>query len=206
MTKNTHLAVGVAVTTMVLMPKELSSMAMCICGSAIGSVISDVDVSSSKPRKTLNKLISFSITAIAILVMLELVLKMPIYNMIESQTNAYRILLGYVTFLLLSIYGTTTKHRTYTHSIIGLISFTGVVWIAMPPLAIPFGIGMVSHIMLDMLNTKKVRLLYPMKNGGIALKLCLADGKANKVIGITGTLIVVAELILFIVQKVHVIH
>ena len=206
MTKNTHLAVGVAVTTMVLMPKELSEIAMCICGSAIGSVISDVDVSSSKPRKTLNKLISFSITAIAILVMLELVLKIPIYNMIESQTNAYRILLGYTTFLLLSIYGTTTKHRTYTHSIIGLISFTGVVWIAMPPLAIPFGIGMISHIMLDMLNTKKVRLLYPMKNGGIALKLCLADSKANKVIGITGTLIVVAELILFIVQKVHVIH
>lgn len=201
MKKNTHLAVGVAVSTMVLMPKELQSMAMCICGSAIGSVISDVDVASSRPRKTLNKLVSFSIAVIAILVMLEQAFKIPIYHIIESQTNIYRIILGYVTFLLLSIYGTMTKHRTYTHSIIGLISFTGVAWVVLPSLAIPFCIGMISHILLDTLNNKKIHLLYPSKKGGIAFKLCSADGKANSIICIIGTLIVVCELVIFVFFK-----
>lgn len=203
MTKNTHLATGVALTTALMMPNDMHSLVVCICGAAIGSTIPDVDVASSKPRKELNTIVSISVTAIAILIMLEMIFKIGIYQLIESQAGLYRSILGFVTFLLLSIFGTTTKHRTFTHSIIGLITFTGATWVFLPSIALPFCFGMISHIMLDMLNTKKVRLLFPNIKFGIAFKLCHADGRANMLIGIISTLIFIAELIIFSIVRLH---
>ena len=198
MTKNTHLATGVAIATAILMPRDIHSLAVCICGSAIGSTISDIDVASSKPRKELRTIVGISVAVITALIVLEFFLKIGIYSMIESQTSILKALLGFVLFLLLSVYGSTTKHRTYTHSVIGVISLTGAVWVFYPPLAFPFCLGIISHIALDILNTKKVRLLYPYTKFGVALKLCHAEGKANTTIGIISTLIFSAELIIFV--------
>jgi len=205
MTKNTHLATGVALATAIIMPSDMRSLAVCICGAAIGSTISDVDVASSKPRKELNTIVGISVTAIAILIMLEVIFKIGIYQLIESQTGLYRTLLGFVTFLLLSIYGTTTKHRSYTHSVIGIMTFTGAICIILPSMALSFCLGMISHVLLDILNTKKVKVLYPYKKFGIALKLCHSDGKANMLIGIISTLVFVIELVIYALLKMHLI-
>lgn len=206
MTKNTHLATGLAISTAVLMPNNLHSLAVCITGAAIGSTISDIDVASSKPRKELNTIVSISVIAITALIVLEFALKIGIYKMLESQADLYRVILGFVIFLLLSIYGTTTKHRSYTHSLIGLVSFSGAIGIMFPKMIFPFSLGFISHILLDIFNTKKVRLLYPNKKFGIALKLCHSDGKANTVICTVSTIIFTVELILFLLFKMNLIH
>ena len=205
MTKNTHLAAGVALSIAMIMPNELQSLAVCICGAAVGSTIPDVDVASSKPRKELSTIVGFSVAMVTALVVLENVLNIGLFQMIESHTALYRIILGYVTFILLCVFGTTTKHRTYTHSIVGLISFTGAMWVLFPDMTFPFFIGMLSHIWLDLLNTKKVRVLYPIKKFGIAFKLCHAEGKANKTICIISTLVIVVELIIFALNLMNVI-
>lgn len=202
MTKETHVATGLAISTAVLMPNSLYTLGVCICGAAIGSAIPDIDIAASKPRKELNTIVCLSVFTITALVILEFAFKIGIYQMVESQAGLYRVVLGFVTFLLLSIYGTTTKHRSYTHSLLGVVSFSGAMWIMSPSMALPFCLGFVSHILLDMLNTKKVRILYPNTKYGIAFKLCHSVGKANTTICIISTVIFVSELILLLIFRI----
>ena len=202
MTKNTHLAAGVAISTAILMPHDIQSLTMCICGAAIGSTISDIDVASSKPRKELNTIVGISIAVITVLIVLEYSFNIGIYSLIESEPSAYRAFLGFTLFLFLSLYGSTTAHRSFTHSLVGLITFTGAAWFICPFMAPPFCIGMISHIVLDMLNAKKVQLLYPYKKFGIALKLCRSDGNVNASINIVSTLILIVELVVFAILHV----
>lgn len=197
MTKDTHLATGLALSTALLMPHNFHSFVYCMCGAAIGSTISDIDVGSSKPRKELNKIIAISIGSFVSLLIIDYIFKINIFSIIQSQEHFYQFCFGFVTFLALSIYGSTTNHRSFTHSIIGLIAFTGAAWITYSALALPFLIGMISHILLDTLNTKKVRLLYPSKKGGVAFKLCHSDGKVDKFIQLIATLILIAEILIF---------
>lgn len=203
MTKNTHLATGIAVSIIALMPNDIKSLAVCICGAAIGGTISDIDVASSKPRKELNTIVGISVISIAILIALEAFFHVGIYMMLESQTEIYRVILGIVTLLLLSIYGSTTKHRTYTHSIVGVLTFSGAIWLIFPEISMPFAVAMISHIVLDLFNKKNIKILYPMKKPSVSLKLCKADGRANKAICAVSTVVVVVEILLFIINTVH---
>lgn len=55
----------------------------------------------------------------------------------------------------------------------------------------PFFIGMVSHLVLDLLNRRPLRLLYPLR-GGWCLGLCWADGRVDRLLrtmGLLGTVL-----------------
>lgn len=53
MTGKTHLSVGTAATVCVTQPQTLSSLLLCLGTAAIGSVISDIDVTTSESREQL---------------------------------------------------------------------------------------------------------------------------------------------------------
>jgi len=48
------------------------------------------------------------------------------------------------------------------------------------PLTIAFAIGFLSHVFLDLLNKKRVQLLYPSMVGNVCLGLCYANRIANR--------------------------
>ena len=50
MTGKTHLSVGTAAAVCVTQPQNLSSLLLCLGTAAIGSVISDIDVTTSESR------------------------------------------------------------------------------------------------------------------------------------------------------------
>ena len=62
MTGKTHWAVGTAAALCVARPTELREWVLCVSAAAVGSVISDIDVTTSDSRETLNR-----ITAVAVL-------------------------------------------------------------------------------------------------------------------------------------------
>lgn len=169
-----------------------------MASASIGSVISDIDVSTSKSRKELNKILVISVTAICICVLLESILHIGILDMIQNQSNITRILLGFMMMLLICCFGVNTPHRTFTHSLVGVIALTGTVFVMLPEATIPFAISMLSHIFLDFFNTKKVQFFYPLKKPRICFKLCKASSPANRIIFVISTIIVVIEIILFI--------
>ncbi|MCC8103522.1 MAG: metal-dependent hydrolase [Clostridiales bacterium] len=55
--------------------------------------------------------------------------------------------------------------------------------------------GCLSHLLLDCLNKKPVRLLYPIKTG-FCMRLCYADGAANKVLLWVGVLLTFCGFVL----------
>lgn len=82
------------------------------------------------------------------------------------------------------------------HSFTALVILTIIVDFIFHDATLPFAIGMLSHILLDLLNMKKVQLFYPLKNK-FGLKLCSANGTVNTVIFISSISIFIFELMIF---------
>lgn len=68
---------------------------------------------------------------------------------------------GALLFVIACIVGYNTPHRTFTYRLIGLICFT-VPFIMMTNITLGFwfGVGMLSHQVMGMLNKKKITWLY----------------------------------------------
>jgi inner membrane protein len=94
---------------------------------------------------------------------------------------------GVLAFLALSVIGAHTTHRSFTHSLLGLVLFAGALWLVCALVVPAFVVGFVSHIALDVLNKTPVRILFPARRG-FCLGLCRADGAANEVLLVAGIL------------------
>lgn len=164
-----------------------------------GSLIPDIDVTTSKSRKDLNIITSISVGVIVLCTIIESVFHIGILNLLESETNITRILLGICFMLLICCYGITTSHRTFMHSITCTLALGSILCIIFPAMALPFGIAMLSHIFLDFLNTKKVQFLWPLKKPKIALKVCRSESKMNKYICYISGAFFIFELILIVI-------
>lgn len=197
MTKDTHVVAGLATTIAIMQPTTLKTLAICVATASIGSVISDIDVTTSSSRKELIKIVALSLIAIVICTFVELNFNLGILELIKSQTNILRILIGLGAFLGVCIFGIHTDHRTFMHSPLCVAILFGIIWVIFPALAAPFGISMLSHIILDLFNTKKIQLFYPLKKPKFSFNLCYSDGKANKILGRIATSILTLELIFF---------
>ena len=57
MTKDTHIAGGLAITMALAMPQGFKELAVCLTAATIGSVISDIDITTSESRRDLNKIL-----------------------------------------------------------------------------------------------------------------------------------------------------
>lgn len=71
MTKDTHLASGLAVSVALIRPTSFKSLAICLASAAIGSLISDIDITTSKSRKDLDIIILVSVIAVALCTLAE---------------------------------------------------------------------------------------------------------------------------------------
>ncbi len=201
MTKNTHLASGLATSVAFIRPTSFKSLAICLTSAAIGSLISDIDITTSKSRKDLDIIILVSVIAVALCTLAEAIFHIGILSLLESQTNITRILLGLGFILFICCYGITTSHRTFMHSLLCVVALCGMLWVIFPAMVLPFGIAMLSHIGLDFFNTKKVQFFWPLKKPKIAFKLCRSESKPSRVICGIASAVVVLELILFAVTQ-----
>lgn len=105
---------------------------------------------------------------------------------------------GALLFLIACIIGYNTPHRTFTHWLIGLVCFT-VPFILMTniTLGIWFGIGMLSHQVIDMLNKKKITWLFPLPID-FARYICKASSRLSTIIGSIATVLACIFIILLI--------
>lgn len=177
-----------------------ASAAACICsvaGGALGGWISDIDVrNNDNKRDVLESLLTIVVLA-AILFAISYFAKVDTWGYVTANMGPLSMV-GAVVFLAVSAVGATQPHRHFTHSLIGAALWTAAVYATCPPLAVPFGIGIATHIILDLTNKRGVYLFLPVKKG-VCLDWCEADGKANAVIGAIGmilTLILAAWFVL----------
>ena len=165
MTGKTHLAVGTAAALCVTQPPHLRDWVLCIGAAVVGSVISDVDVSTSDSREALNKITAVSCLAFVVVVILECIFHLGILKNFNRESSLFRFIIGFAVMLIVCTFGKNQPHRSFMHSILGLLIFSGIVAFMYPEVELYFAIAMLSHILIDLLNKRKVRLLYPWGNG-----------------------------------------
>lgn len=186
MTGKTHLAVGTAAALCITYPSDFKELALCIIASSVGSVVCDVDVKSSDSRRDLNRITALTVIVGIVLLFAEYKFNLGITKNFNRESDMFRLVLGFISFIAVCTFGKYQPHRSFMHSIPALAILTGIVYFMYPALAPYFFIAMFSHIFTDLFNKKRVKLFYPLKKG-ICFRLCTADGKVNNILFFTGT-------------------
>ena len=85
------------------------------------------------------------------------------------------VVAGVIALLALCCAARLSTHRGFSHSLLALAGFAAATWLVCPPLAPCVAAGMASHLALDALGRRPVRLAWPVRRG-VCLGLCKTDG------------------------------
>lgn len=178
MLSSTHFAVGAATAMTVCHPKSFTETLLV---GAVGGVIGiwpDCDLENSKISKATNQLslVIFGLLSLSFLVVRE---NINILNL----GRLFKFFLGLGLFIGLTFFGRTRPHREFTHSLLCCGILCVIFYWVMPDLCKAVVSGALSHLAIDCLNRKKVRLFFPLQFG-IKLDLCSSTGLGNRMLGV----------------------
>jgi len=180
MSGKTHMTTGIVVSMAAVLPDTPKKMLICIAAGAIGGVISDIDVSTSDARREFNVVLGIAILFVLIAAGLEYQFQFGLVQMLE-QHGFVPIAAGIAAFLVICVFGKMTPHRSFMHSILALLLLSASVWLILPQAVFSFAAAMMSHLALDLLNRRRVKLFYPLRRG-VALDWCRSDGVVNRLL------------------------
>lgn len=194
MNANVHTSIGLATASGIalLVPAmngyDKVTLTLGLGCAVVGALIPDIDANGdSKAKIEFRKIMSllgiFSVVTVGYAV--------TTGRLQEIASNFLHSIhgVGALLFLIACIVGYNTPHRTFTHWLIGLICFT-VPFIMMTniTLGLWFGVGMLSHQTIDMLNKKKITWLYPLPID-FARYICKASSGLSTAIGSVSTIL-----------------
>lgn len=200
MTGKTHWAVGTAAALCMTQPSNVREWVLCIGAASVGSVISDIDVTTSDSRETLNRITVVAVLAAAAVAAAEARWHLGIVRNFDRESSLFRLIVGFGVFLAVCMFGKNQPHRSFMHSFLGWFLLGGVAGLIYPAMAPYFSAAMLSHMMIDLLNRRNVRLLYPLKKG-FCFGVCSADGWVNRSLFLAGmAVIVIASVLMFVLR------
>lgn len=191
MSGETHIAIGVASALILMQPQSLPEMVAGMGIAAIGAVISDLDSKKSKVKNKSNKVKLLMAAIILLMLAVERIFLIEVFTTVTSAITWTSRTLAIIMFIGLCIYGEMQPHRSFMHSIIAGILLGGCVGEIVSGYGRYFYIAFVSHLVLDILNDKRVRVLYPLEKG-ISLGICKANKMTDKILFCVGFLIIFA--------------
>lgn len=196
------MTVGIATTLTVTQPKSILEAVLAVSVGTLGATISDIDVETSDAHQEVNKVIAIAIATIVGVIVIDTHFHMELINKIIGNRSYIRTLFGLLLCIGVCAFGKEQPHRSFMHSFLalGLLSVgIGCIWTMLVPY---FVVGFLSHVAIDSLNKRKVMLLYPLK-GGVALRLCRADGIVNDILFLLSSVMIVAEGIMFMLRLIR---
>ena len=158
-------------------------------------MISDVDSGTSQAHQEADKIMAAVIAVSAVVIILDYKFHVGIYNRLMRDSSIARLLTGVLGFLVICLYGRDTPHRSFMHSFLGAVMLTGCVDVIYPDAASYFAVGFSSHLALDLLNRRSVKLFWPWKKG-YCMGICSSRGWINHLCMVTGMGILALDLIL----------
>ncbi len=184
----THVTIGTATALLMFRPTTMLEFGAVVAGGALGGLICDIDCKSEDYELNEGSAQSMCLAVVAFICILLFDYYMG-NGLITYLRNSFgfRMVLGGIIFAACSIWGISTDHRTFTHSILGLLLMSFAVKLVYRPLGSAFSVGMVSHIILDLFNMQEVQLLYPSDKLEFSLGVCSSDDAANNVLGKIGS-------------------
>ena len=189
----THFCIGIGASLAVLQPQTMPALVAGVGAAAVGSVISDIDSDTSHARRGANYVITACAVATALVIIAESLFHVGIYERILRNSSFTRVLVGFAAFVLICAVGKEQPHRTFTHSFVAPVMLTACVGTIYPDAAPYFAVAFLTHLGLDLLNYKQVKLLWPMKKG-YCLGVCSASGLVNQILMTVGPFWIAYEL------------
>lgn len=179
----THVSAGMAASLLVLQPVSIAPLACALLGGALGGWISDIDVRGAK--LTRGAIVSVCVVALAFAsrFLAEMFSEVEALQTMAPEMGPASVV-GAALFAAITLLGSATAHRTFTHSLVGCALWYVAACFLWPQVAPAFGIGLCSHLILDLLNKApkgSMQLLFPLKTR-VCLGACRADGFANALI------------------------
>ena len=180
MLRKTHITIGIASALAITHPTTVSGVVTAMIGGGLGGWIVDIDCKDTDVdrEKIYDTIIDLLFIGAFILIDFFVGKGMCQY-LIEN--SGIKIYLAAEGFIVLSIVGFNTKHRSFTHSILGWFLFGITMLFLCEPITIPFSVGYASHIIADLFNKKGEQLFFPFKRR-FCFKLCDSGGTTNKVL------------------------
>lgn len=194
----THLAVGIASAYLLMQPKTVTEFAVATVGGSIGGVMADIDVAVDTHNDYARKASmdapygeALAIALSACSIVADYLLGGDIISSIIQRGSL--ALAGLALFIAFIVFGKRSEHRDRTHSVFGLVVSTIAVSLIDVRIGVAFSIGYASHLLIDFLNKKGIRLLFPSKKT-FCLKVCYADRLGNEVLLIIGVCVIASYL------------
>lgn len=189
-----HVTVGMAAAFSIMRPETVAEALPVIAGGALGCLICDLDCEVTKEKtESSHWRIVMGLIATAALIEDHL-LSAGMWSSLGSN-GRYMWFIGLIVFVLTGAFASVSNHRGFSHSLLALVLFAGSLWLIFPAMTIPFAITFISHIVLDLMNKKSLRLFYPAEKG-FCLGLFYADRWANKLIATIGSVWLVVAVVL----------
>ncbi len=176
----THLTVGCAAALLILRPDSWRELVWGAGAAMIGSVISDIDAGSSSAHRDADKVTAFIVCLTAGIFIADVNLHLGIYSELMTRISQPRLITLTGLFVMICALGKAGRHRTFMHSLCALVLLSTCLYLLSSSLALYFAIGFISHLLLDLLNRRKISLFWPSKRG-VCLGLCRSSGWVNTV-------------------------
>ena len=198
----THVSAGMAASLLVLQPVSVAPLVCALLGGALGGWISDIDVRGAKlVRGTIVSVCAVAL-AFASRFLAEMFSEVEALQAMAPEMGPASVV-GAALFATITLLGSITAHRTFTHSIVGCALWYVAASLLWPQIAPAFGIGLCSHLILDLLNKApkgSMRLFFPLKTR-VCLDVCRADGFANALVWSTSVIVCVVYVGWFVISR-----
>lgn len=178
MTGRTHLAVGAAAAMLAAGPAVgITGLAVAAGGGAAGAVLPDLDVrDTAHPwRERLTR------AGAAALLVGTLVFDVANGASLAREAVARGVgmlALGAVGLVALTCAARLSTHRSFSHSFMALVGFAAATYLVCPPLAPSVALGFATHLALDALTYRGLRLFWPLPRC-LSARLCRTGGVAD---------------------------
>lgn len=198
----THVSAGMAASLLVLQPVSVAPLACALLGGALGGWISDIDVRGAKLVR--GTIVSVCVVALAFAnrFLAEMLSEVETLQAMAPEMGPASVV-GAALFAAITLLGSATAHRTFTHSIVGCALWYVAACLLWPHAAPAFGIGLCSHLILDLLNKApkgSMQLFFPLKTR-VCLDACRADGFANALVWCASVIVCVVYVGWLIISR-----
>lgn len=143
-------------------PDTIGGCLQALLGGALGGLICDLDVQSSTYCRDARVVRNTALLLGAVILFLDWKWSTGIWDHIGSHLGS-RQLLGLGIFLVITIAGKLSSHRSFTHSFLALGFLMALFYFLYAPLIPYVAAGFLSHMFLDLLNKKPVEIFYHIK-------------------------------------------
>lgn len=196
MEKKTHVMCANLVSLCLMRPDSISSLLVTSAFATLGGLVPDVDLKDSTSDKLFDRLMTSLITVVVMSFLIKYFFDINLYCKVKERVDIFNYLISICLFIVVAYFGSKSSHRSFTHSILGLFIYTGILFYGFGfNVVIPYFVSHLSHIVLDLFNKKGVALFYPSKFR-FCFELCDSNGKVNRFLFCLFSFLIIVYLVL----------